>query len=52
MIGRDLPRAWVVRIELEQVPDRAAPRHVHAEEVVFSLALIGFLLWVTLSWLA
>lgn len=52
MTGPELPRAWVVRIELDQAPEMAAPRHVHAEEIVFSLALLPFLLWVTLSWLA
>jgi hypothetical protein len=52
MMGRDFPRAWVVRIELDHVPDREVPRHAHAEELVFTLGLLAFLLWVTLRWLA
>jgi hypothetical protein len=44
----DLPRAWVVRINVEPAPVRAMPDQVHTEELVFSLALLVFVLWLTL----
>jgi hypothetical protein len=48
----NLPRAWIVRLDLDAVPRLKARSRGHAEELVFSFALIAFVLWLTLRVLA